>query len=389
MAVFTAGQQEMLTRVWDEWDALLAAPANRAAAEAGIRSAYQAAALPVPPVIIWLDSPYAGIVCANILHSVSRVFGGTGGYCARQVDTDPEQRALSVIREQAGSAQQETVKAQVASRLRSAARVQAVIGDVAELQADAAPGQQVMGEINAGLAAAGWHWESIDAEFRDRGLSRAPTGLGQEGGWSLGVAWGDLPSCAVVDAFSRLGVTGLAPALDGPVAVTRSAGHLWWPYERAVIVTSRPGHVSRDGQGRLHCRGGMAVSYRGGWGFHAWHGLPVPAWVAEAPTMARIAAERDVTRRRCAIESLGWGQFIAEAGLEPVAAAPGQALYDMPQAWGAAGQLRLLVRANGTRDPQALIVPDWCRDPAEAQEWDAGLSQAQRETWLEWHGTGK
>src|SRR5215475_4429722 len=117
MAIFTAGQEATLARVRDEWNALSAAPVNRAAAEAGIRAAYQAAGLATPPVIIWLDSPYAGAVSASILHSVSRVFGGTGHFCGGQVSADLMARALSVIGEQVGSAMRETVQAQVSDRL--------------------------------------------------------------------------------------------------------------------------------------------------------------------------------------------------------------------------------------------------------------------------------
>jgi hypothetical protein len=381
---FSAGQEAMLARVGDEWDALSAAPVNRVAAEAGIRAAYRAAGLAAPAVIIWLDSPYAGAVSASILHSVSRVFGGTGHSCGDRVSYDLMAQAFSVIEEQVGSAARETVQAQFSDRLGGDSELQAVIHSVVETQTAAAPCHRIMGEVKAGLAAAGWRWESIDAEFRDRGLSQDSLGQGYSS-WNLGIVHGHHPSCALVDAFSRIGVTGLAPALEGPVAAARSAGS-WWPWAKAVLVTGRPGRLARDGEGRLHCRGGLAVSYRDGWGFHAWHGRPVPAWVAEAPTMDRIAAEPNIMYRRCAIESLGWDQFIAEARLVPVTTAPGQALYDMPeQLWG--DRVRMLMRSDGTRATGALIVPRWVRDPAEAAEWDAGLHEAGRVQWLKRYGT--
>ena len=64
----------------------------------------------------------------------------------------------------------------------------------------------------------------------------------------------------------------------------------------------------------------LAVAYPDGWGFYAWHGRRVPGWVIVAPSVEAITAEENVEVRRCAIESLGWDQFIAEAGLVPVTA---------------------------------------------------------------------
>jgi hypothetical protein len=62
---------------------------------------------------------------------------------------------------------------------------------------------------------------------------------------------------------------------------------------------------------------GMALAYPGGWGFHAWHGRRVPAWVIEQPAIERIAAESNTEIRRCAIESLGWDRFTGQAGRSP------------------------------------------------------------------------
>jgi hypothetical protein len=123
----------------------------------------------------------------------------------------------------------------------------------------------------------------------------------------------------------------------------------------------------------------------------------VPGWVIVAPSTEAITAEENVEVRRCAIESLGWDRFIAEARLVPVspgdsrdlAAAyvpdpgnPGQhlVLYDIPERlWGS--RIRLLMCTNGTperdgtRRRYGLTVPAHISDPVEAAAWTAGLGK--------------
>jgi len=58
----TPEQAALLPQVAAEWIAtgLSTDPADRPAAEAGVREAYCAAGLEPPPFLIWVDSPYAG-----------------------------------------------------------------------------------------------------------------------------------------------------------------------------------------------------------------------------------------------------------------------------------------------------------------------------------------
>jgi hypothetical protein len=139
---------------------------------------------------------------------------------------------------------------------------------------------------------------------------------------------------------------------------------------------------------RLHSSDGPSVEYRDGWAVHAWHGTRVPAWVIESPTVDRIAAESNVEVRRCAIERIGWGAFIEDAGLRLIgqSADPGNPgavlqLYDLPfEPWGATRVLLAVngsVERDGTRRRYGLRVPAWLTDPLEAAGWTYGLSGAQ------------
>jgi hypothetical protein len=164
-----------------------------------------------------------------------------------------------------------------------------------------------------------------------------------------------------------------------------------------VIVGPRLAVLHRDARGDLHNPSGLAVAYPDGWGFYAWRGRRVPGWVIVAPSVEAIAAEANVEVRRCAIESLGWDRFIAEAGLVPVTASaganlaaahvpdpgnPGQhlVLYDVPERlWG--GRIRLLMCTNGTPERDGIRrrygpkVPARISDPVAAAAWTADLGK--------------
>jgi len=174
--------------------------------------------------------------------------------------------------------------------------------------------------------------------------------------------------------------------------LARSCGW-WWPREDVCVITERPlvlrTEPAGDDELRLHSTEGPAVVYPDGWTIHAWHGTRVPWWVIDEPTVENIAAERNIEVRRCAIERIGWGAFIDQAGLRLVAqsADPGNPsselrLYDLPfQQWGTETRLLLAVNGSverdGTRRRYGLRVPPWFDDPLDAAGWTYGLTGAQ------------
>jgi uncharacterized protein DUF6745 len=159
-----------------------------------------------------------------------------------------------------------------------------------------------------------------------------------------------------------------------------------WITERPLVLRTEPGN---DGEQRLHAEDGPAVTYPDGFTVHAWHGTRVPSWVIDDPTVARIAAETNVEVRRCAIERIGWGAFVDQAGLRLVGSAndPGNPgarlrLYDLPDAkWGKPARLLLAVNGSierdGTRRRYGLRVPEWFDDPLDAAGWTYGLTGDQ------------
>jgi hypothetical protein len=183
--------------------------------------------------------------------------------------------------------------------------------------------------------------------------------------------------------FTRIaGIQG-PERLAGLHTLARTSGW-WWPFRGAVILTDRPEQLHRDQLGRLHCETGPAIRYRDGWGFHAWHGTRVPADLIEGDgwDAERILRESNQEIRRCAIERVGWPQFVDQAGLKPVGDIvpdPGNpggelALYELPeQLFDEA--VRLLLVRNGTEERDGtwrrfgLTVPADLDDPVAAAAW--------------------
>ena len=100
------------------------------------------------------------------------------------------------------------------------------------------------------------------------------------------------------------------------------------------------------------------MRYRDGWELHHWHGLLVPAWVIDrSKNAAGILAEPNIEIRCAAIEAVGWDQFLAGLGVEPISVEDDPAntgcqlaLYRLPQGVDAGlddGD-QLLVCQNGT-----------------------------------------
>ena len=155
-----------------------------------------------------------------------------------------------------------------------------------------------------------------------------------------------------------------------------------WPFANAVILTERPTVLHRDGQARLHCEDGPALSYPDGFAIWAWHGVRVPQQLIETDwNLKQIFDEPNAEIRRCAIEKIRWDQFIQESGLKKVASAPDPgnapyhlALYDLPDNLSDLydAEARILLCVNGSPEPDGehrrfgLPVPAHHNDPLEA-----------------------
>jgi hypothetical protein len=359
-----SAEQEAIVQSWLS-DALAIGistePADREAAEAGVRLAYESVSLRPPRRMMWLESPYAGCLEAGS-RNADRPDSSPGGSSApiRLIEPDPghvRARVRRLVRNQV----RDRLRAEVGDGVRGTIR--ALVGDplldrVGGRVGDLV-GQQLM--------------DQVPPEMKDRVEQAIP---GQHDYWVL-----------YASVFGKLGID-VSP-LDGLMAVARNAGW-WWPSEDLAILTDRPKQIHRDDLGRLHCENGPALQYRDGWTIYAWRGVRVPASLIESHwDFARIMQEPNHSIRRCAIDKMGWDRFVSEAELEqvgPTVPDPGNpgyflSLYELPYVVDDL-KLRLLICDNGTPEADGhrhrfgLTVPATLEDPLSAVAWTFDVDPA-------------
>ena len=410
----TPAHRQHITAVGEQWEAtvLSTAPVDRAAAAGAVRRLYDTHRLPQPRLTIWMDSPLGCIYAAAVI-------GQLGDQLRAQLFS---QLSHHQLRHQLGGQLWARLAGQIQNQLtglgdqlRDPLRDQLTDQLSGQLQ-DQLCGQlwgQLRGQIKGQLQGQLWDqlqgqlwdhfWDQFGGrlrlqfgdQFSDQDRDEEEVREWDEPPYSV-FPWNDAYLLAFYGCALPIAGRPADPHLGALSSVVTETGWLV-PLHGAVIAGARPAVLHRDARGDLHNPADMALAYPDGWGLYAWHGRRVPAWVILAPSIEAITAETNVEIRRCAIESLGWDRFIAEAELVPVTAGPGKdiaaarvpdpgnpghhlVLYEVPERlWGR--RIRLLMCTNGTperdgtRRRYGLTVPAHVSDPVEAAAWTAGLSK--------------
>ncbi|WP_405736213.1 hypothetical protein OG607_44325 [Streptomyces sp. NBC_01537] len=397
---FTEEQETIIREMGKDWDAVdwATGPGDRAAAEDGVRAVYRGLGLPPPRFIVWLGSPWAGLIGQAVLPGI--IASVTGGRLARV-----RARFRRRIRGQLRTRSKEFLHPEIYDRVEAQVTPAADKRVVTTVVEEQSPGQtwRMVAQSAMVWPASGrkpepWSQPRVQDELAAQVATQADISpvpemplfrLPQR--WRYEFPQGSsVTSFAWADAMELIGVTGLDP-LHAQRQVTRHAG-LWWAYRDYAVLTPRPDVLRRDAQGRLHCADGPAAVWPDGWVIHAWHGREVPgALIDGCWDAARILQEDNSEIRRAAIERMGWAEFIAAAGLrqvgssEPDPGNPGYqlALYDLPTGSMLPSVVRVLLCTNasperdGTRRQYGLIVPVDAPDPVTAAAGMLGLTREQ------------
>ncbi|RFS86771.1 hypothetical protein D0T12_00275 [Actinomadura spongiicola] len=374
----TAEQQALLPLVRDEWvgHGLAAGPTDRAAAEAGVRDVYLGAGRRPPDQVIWLGSPMAGSIGADIRAGRRSLITrrawrtlpeATGEAIAETVPEDPPETDLIML-DPLPSDLDDPRWGGLLHRL----------------------GREVATAVEKGLdKSVGTAIDQVAATWQDAEQRPEVGALPRLGAYPPRM----LRQLAQLSFLDRCGIRDPDLHSRGLLQVERSAG-AWWPMRNSVILTERPIELHHDAEGRLHNEHGPAVRYPDGWCLWAWHGVTMPREIIEDEVpIARAVSLRNTEQRRCAVEMLvgraGWHQVVSEAGWPrvgqetPDPGNPGQvlslwcveSLYD--------DHLHLLLMTNGTVERDGTrrefgeLVPGWIRDPVRAAAWQVGLTAAQ------------
>ncbi|MFE6821759.1 DUF6745 domain-containing protein [Streptomyces sp. NPDC057690] len=319
------------------WRACAAAaePADRAAAEAGVRRAYRQAGLPEPERVVWAASPRAAVTLVR-----------------ESADKGPSVREAVRSAPWAGERQRLHTRLGAAGWAAHWAATGGLLWDTTQALVD---------RIRAGVLEelAGGDTGREAAEVR---LVLLDAVLGQH----------DAPWLA---AFP----TDRGP-LEGLAAVSRHAGW-WWPFARVAVVCERPVALHRDEAGRLDHADGPALAYPDGFALHAWRGMPVPAgFLAGLPALIpdRIRSEENAELRRVMLEYYGYDRYLADSGARHVHRDETGTLWriDLPadEPVVMVEVLNSTPEPDGTRRTYWLRVPPATRTAREGVAWTFQLT---------------
>jgi hypothetical protein len=254
----TRQQMEQMPVYMETWTQIgrCTDPANRPAAEAGVRMAYAAAGLPPPATLLWVRSPWEAL----------------------QTTWKLESNAL-------GSSVKDSLWLKVKKRVMDALtrHVSAQVGDDDWVDHTSVLSSAVYARLNRDLQGVTWSL-GLDCCHGQH-----------DAGWLAYPAF-------VRDVGNR---PDLVAPLDGYMKIAQNAG--WClPYAHVCILCERQSSLHLDLDGQLHCKNGMALAFPDGWGVYCWHGVCVPQHVVMQPeqiTMEAINAEsnervREVLRDR-------------------------------------------------------------------------------------------
>ncbi|MEV4681175.1 DUF6745 domain-containing protein [Streptomyces kurssanovii] len=329
----------------DKWRAIAAAtgPADRSAAEEGVRLAYRAAGLTAPDRIVWADSPLSGVNAVQKLQAPGRSVRD-------EVRTRPWADERRRVHDELGPGGWTSLWSGTGALLWDSTRALAerIRTGVVEALLEKAP------EGAADRAA---------EETRIRGVLLDAV-LGQHD-----AAW--------LAAFD-----GRSDRLTGLARVAEHAGW-WWPFENAVVICERPARLHRDEAGRLDNGEGPALVFPDGFALYAWRGMPVPAeFLREltALTPERIRDEENAELRRVMLEYYGYDRYLAESGAEPVHRDETGILWRIALADDE--DVVMVEVVNSTPEPDGshrtywLRVPPTTRTAKEGVAWTFGLDAA-------------
>ncbi|MBU2670872.1 hypothetical protein KOI35_45960 [Actinoplanes bogorensis] len=374
----TAEQETMAAAVEDQWlaAALETTPADRPAAEAGVREAYRLAGRPEPEQIFWLGSPRAGAVAAALLAGAP----AEGPAWVHEVHDALLTQGWSPRPSPGGS-----VRRQVRTEPWAAARerVSTVLGAEGWAQLGAAAGRRswalvmdrVAGRLRLRLG------EDLTADL-PTDLARAARSrlldavYGQHDGVWL----------ATFEAADRLQPdAALMTGLSGLAAVARHSGW-WWAGSQFAILTERPTSLSRDNVGRLHRGDGPAMAYPDGYALWAWRGMPIPtALAAELPTLTadRITAETNAELRRVMLEHFGYDRYLRGAGARALHQDETGTLWHLPLPGDE--PLVMVEVVNATPEPDGTSRIYWLRVPPTTTTAREGVAWTFNLTADEYH----
>jgi hypothetical protein len=364
---------DALERYLERWGNahLACAPADRPAAEEGVRLAYAAAGLAPPRRIVW---------CGGPLEIAKQLAAATP---ADIIGANVKAQVFNQVRDRVGTFAEIFWKEVLvaAAEIGGHRTIGPAIDRYGECRAvSAAVDRFVRNAANDHLSRPG-----VRLRHAGRRLRGLPRLLPRWSFDEVAVGPHDLVSLGVYEYLhDALDWREPTRALRGLWKIARSAGWIV-PHEHVCWVSERPNVLRRDARGRVHCADGPAVAYRDGWSAYAWKGVEVPGWAIEHPeriTFARVADTFEPVLRNCLIEIMTPERFVEIGGARRVGQDEAGTLWRKDWShrgvtvgsWTGVEVTNGTTEADGSRKRHVLRVPSYMRTAREAVGWTYGLT---------------
>jgi hypothetical protein len=347
-------------------------PADRAAAEDGIRQTYAAAGLAPPDHIVWCGGPME--IARRLAAAVS-----AGDLVGANVKADVFDRVRDKVATLAEIFWKEVVIA--ALEFSHSGTIRTAVSEHNRCkEVSTAVNRAVLKGVDGYLSRF-----SVRARHLASRLRGLPRMLPRASFEEVAIGPDQLASLGVYEYLHDvLPWRDLTRPMQGIWKIARNAGWVV-PHERVCWVSERPKLLRTDTAARLHCPDGPALQYPDGWSFHAWKGVEVPAWVIEHPesiTPDTISDQIDPVLRNCMIEIMTPECFVRSGGATRVSEDDAGVLWRTRWshrgvtigAWAAVEVANGTADADGSRRRYFLRVPSRLSTAREAVAWTYGLS---------------
>lgn len=353
----TAEQKKSFGRYRARWSAIRRStePADRDAAEQGVRLAYRAAGLAPPQRFVWCKGPL------ELSRRTERISRGDGPNVRRALIDRVKPKVTAQIRKRLSRRLFTEVD-------RAVNPADALTASVAEYVVQAAEREPL---------------PLLTRARRGEPLSLACVLLalsGREGFRHAAVGPDDL---SWLSTFEYLrGVLALKAETEPLLGLWQLAGNAGWlqPHAQTCWLCERPNLLCVDASDRLHHPTGPALRFADGFSVFAWRGVQLPRALIENPeriTLAAIDAETNVQIRRCMIEIMTPRRYVAEGGAKRIAEDETGILWRRTwlahDAWAAVEVINATPEPDGTRKHYFLQVPPNLQSAREAVAWTYGM----------------
>jgi hypothetical protein len=353
----TPAQTAALARYRARWTAIRRStePADRGAAEEGVRLAYRAAGLEPSARIVWCESPVA---LSDLAQRVSRSDGPNVGWVLI-----------------------ERLRRRIATQVRQRLSRRLLAG----VEGAVNPADPLIASVAAAVKQATTHppLALLNRWRRGEALSLSCILLALSGreGFSFAAAGSHDLSWLSTYEYLR-GVLGLKAETEPLAGLLQVAANVGWlqPHAGTCFLSERPHLMRCDANDRLHHARGPALCFADGFSVWAWRGVEVPRGMIEQPesiTLEAIDRATNVEVRRCMIEIMTPQRYVAQGGAIRIAEDETGILWRKTwlafDAWAAVEVINATPEADGTRKHFFLQVPADLRTAREAVAWTYGM----------------